>query len=443
MASSKVSHVVADSGAFLRNAALQEIGAHIYTVRDVVNEIRDKPTRRRLAVLPYELLFREPKAESIQLVTDFSKKTGDYVSLSATDIKVLALTYQLEVEHVGTEHIRKEPPQKISVSSTAQHPEAPLNVAGFHFPSKSTGKKDDSLKPAVTGETEDSTENKEYNSFSFWRSPLPNIEDDLLELMNAQSVSVTTSPEEAPVSVLGHIADTFVNAEEEGEEDNADDGGGEEEEEEEDDGGGWITPSNIRQIQQDMGSREAPVNVVVGCVCTDFAMQNVLIQMGLHVLSVDGMLIRQTRNYVLRCHGCFKTTADVTKMFCPSCGNKTLKKIAVSVNEDGSLHMHFSRNPKVFNTRGMRYSLPAPQGGKHASNPHLVCDQQFPQQRLSRKARSKTDVFNPDYIAGASPFAENDIYSRAANLNIRDGAIGAGRRRVNPNAPRKKGVKKR
>ncbi|XP_069824639.1 RNA-binding protein NOB1 isoform X1 [Dendropsophus ebraccatus] len=429
MASSKVQHVVADSGAFLRNAALQEIGALIYTVREVVDEIRDKPTRRRLAVLPYELVFREPTPDSIQLVTDFSKKTGDYVSLSATDIKVLALTYQLEVEHVGTEHIRMEPPQKVSISTTTQHPEAPVNVAGFHFPSKSTGKKDDSLKTQMTEETKDSTENKEYNSFFFWRNPLPNIEDDLLELMNAQSVSVTTSLKESYLTdEQDHEADRSTS---------------EEGEDEDDDGGGWITPSNIRQIQQDMSSLEAPVDVVVGCLTTDFAMQNVLLQMGLHVLSVDGMLIRQTRNYILRCHGCFKTTAEMTKVFCPNCGNRTLKKVAVSVNEDGSLHMHFSKNPKVLNTRGLRHSLPAPQGGKHASNPHLVWDQSFPQQRLSKKARSKTDVFNPDYIAGASPFAENDIYSRAANLNIKDGAVGAGRRRVNPNAPRKKGVKKR
>ncbi|XP_069595198.1 RNA-binding protein NOB1 [Ranitomeya imitator] len=433
MASSRVLHVVADSGAFLRNAALQEIGLHVYTVRDVVTEIRDKPTRRRLAVLPYELLFREPTPESIQLVTDFSKKTGDYVSLSATDIKVLALAYQLEVEHVGAEHIKKEPTRKASVSTTAKHPEAPVNVAGFHFPSKSAGNKD-SLKTQMTEVCAE--ENEEYNSFFFWRSPLPSIEDDLLELMNGQLVSVTTSPKEA--SVPGDL-DHGVDKSDEDEEGKDDD----DDEEEDDDGGGWITPSNIKQIQQDMGCREAPANVVVGCLTTDFAMQNVLIQMGLHVLSVDGMLIRQTRSYILRCHGCFKTTADVTKLFCPNCGNKTLKKIAVSVNEDGGLHMHFSRNPKVFNTRGMRYSLPAPQGGKHASNPQLVGDQKFPQQRLSNKARSKTDVFNPDYIAGASPFVENDIYSRAANLNIRDGAIGAGRKRVNPNAPRKKGVTKR
>ncbi|XP_072278649.1 RNA-binding protein NOB1 [Pyxicephalus adspersus] len=437
MAPSKVTHVVADSGAFLRNAALQDIGLNIYTVRDVVNEIRDKATRRRLAVLPYELLFKEPKPEDVQLVTDFSKKTGDYGSLSATDIKILALAYQLETEHVGKDHIRTEPPSKVSVSTTAQHPEAPVNVAGFHFPSKAAGKKESSEKDTVVGRSDTIQENKEFDSFLFWRSPLPSIEDDLVELMNAQSVSVTAKPEpvQSQDTTLEASCSKSEDEDEEGEEDD--------ENSEDDDGGGWITPGNIKQIHQDMGIHEAPDNVVVGCLTTDFAMQNVLIQMGLHVLSVDGMLIRQTRNYILRCHGCFKSTSDMSKRFCPHCGNSTLKKVAVSVSEDGSLNMHFSRNPKVMNTRGMRYSLPAPQGGKHAANPHLVGDQHFPQQRLSKKARSKTDVFNPDYIAGASPFVENDIYSRAANLNIRDATLGAGRRRANPNASRKKGVKKR
>lgn len=47
-------------------------------------------------------------------VTEFSKKTGDYPSLSATDIKVLALTYQLELEHVGCQHLKKEPEVKVT-----------------------------------------------------------------------------------------------------------------------------------------------------------------------------------------------------------------------------------------------------------------------------------------------------------------------------------------
>ncbi|NXF79661.1 NOB1 protein, partial [Sclerurus mexicanus] len=357
-------------------------------------------------------------------VTDFSKKTGDYPSLSAADLQVLALTCELQVDTDGPGGLRWEPQDKVRLSSTPRHPEAPLHVAGFHLPAKH--------KPPGKGQRQHSpehgpgpAESDQFSSFLYWRPPLPSIEEELQELLNAQAIS--TSPEEPQSAGDGASA---------GEE--------EEEDEEESDDEGWITPSNLKQAQQDMGHCDtSPAGVQVGCVTTDFAMQNVLLQMGLHVLAVNGMLIHQARSYILRCHGCFRTTSDMTKVFCPHCGNKTLKKVAVSVSDNGSLHMHFSRNPKVLNPRGLRYPLPAPQGGKHANNPHLVEDQRFPQQRLSRKARQKTNVFHPDYLAGVSPFAEHDVHSRAANLHICDTALGAGRRRLNPNAVTRKFGKRR
>uniref|UniRef100_A0A8C8RZE9 RNA-binding protein NOB1 n=1 Tax=Pelusios castaneus TaxID=367368 RepID=A0A8C8RZE9_9SAUR len=422
-----VEHVVADAGAFLRGAPLQDIGRNIYTIKEVVSEIRDKETRRQLAVLPYQLHFKQPFPEYVKLVTEFSKKTGDYPSLSATDLQVLALTYQLEAETVGVAHLKTEPEKKIQLTSTIQHPEAPVHVAGFHLPSKSKHmKKDACVSTPESRLHTPADEMPEFSSFLYWRNPLPSIEEDLQELLKAHTVSV--SPEVS--KGLQSEEDQKSAGEDESEGDS-------------DDGEGWITPDNIKRIQQGMGHGDAPANVRVGCVTTDFSMQNVLLQMGLHVLAMNGMLIQQARSYILRCHGCFKTTSDMTRVFCPHCGNKTLKKLAVSVREDGTLHMHFSRNPKVLNARGLRYSLPAPHGGKHASNPHLAEDQRFPQQRLSQKARQKTNVFDPDYIAGVSPFAENDIYSRAANLQIRDAALGAGRRRMNPNSVTKKFVRKR
>ncbi|XP_004468172.2 RNA-binding protein NOB1 [Dasypus novemcinctus] len=408
-----VEHVVADAGAFLRDAALQDIGKNIYTIREVVSEIRDKATRRRLAVLPYELRFKEPFPEYVRLVTEFSKKTGDYPSLSATDIQILALTYQLEAEFVGVSHLKQEP-EKIKVSSSVQHPETPLHISGFHLPSKPKTPQE----TANHGCSASEPESPEFVSFVFWRNPLPNIDRELQELLIHKDEGVPS---------------------EEDNEDELED----REDESDDDGGGWITPSNIKQIQQQFEHCDAPADVRVGCVTTDFAMQNVLLQMGLHVLAVNGMLIREARSYILRCHGCFKTTSDMNRVFCSHCGNKTLKKVSVTVTDDGTLHMHFSRNPKVLNSRGLRYSLPTPKGGKYAINPHLTEDQRFPQLRLSRKARQKTNVFAPDYIAGVSPFAENDICSRSATLQIRDSTLGAGRRRLNPNASRKKFVKKR
>uniref|UniRef100_F7H907 RNA-binding protein NOB1 n=1 Tax=Macaca mulatta TaxID=9544 RepID=F7H907_MACMU len=396
-----VEHVVADAGAFLRDAALQDIGKNIYTIREVVTEIRDKATRRRLAVLPYELRFKEPLPEYVRLVTEFSKKTGDYPSLSATDIQVLALTYQLEAEFVGVSHLKQEP-QKVKVSSSIQHPETPLHISGFHLPSKPK-----SPQEAEKGHPACEPENLEFSSFMFWRNPLPSIDHELQELLIDRSEDVPSEEEEEA---------------ENGFEDRKDDS--------DDDGGGWITPNNIKQIQQELEQCDVPKDVRVGCVTTDFAMQVGRVGLSPRVTHVIGS-------------GPTETTSDMSRVFCAHCGNKTLKKVSVTVSDDGALHMHFSRNPKVLNPRGLRYSLPTPKGGKYAVNPHLTEDQRFPQLRLSRKARQKTNVFAPDYVAGVSPFVENDVSSRSATLQVRDSTLGAGRRRLNPNASRKKFVKKR
>ncbi|XP_063044010.1 RNA-binding protein NOB1 isoform X3 [Engraulis encrasicolus] len=453
-----VEHVVADAGAFLKRAPLQEIGQNIYTLKDVVNEIRDKPTRRSLAVLPYSLNYKDPFPEHVRFVTEFSKKTGDYPSLSATDIKVLALTYQLELEKVGSNHLKSEPDVKIKLCSTQRHPEAPDNIAGFHFPHKNISDTPETPTPTPTVDnnvTSCLSDTVEFNSFQFWRAPVPGLDADLLELLGTDSVTAgegyvpePSQPSEenntSTDSGKGKESDE-VSADSQGESEEEEEGGSSEDGDDEDDGGGWITPNNIKQVKLDAGHGKPTADVKVGCVTTDFAMQNVLIQMGLNVLSLNGMLIKNTRNYILRCYACFKTTTNMNKSFCANCGNNTLKKVAVTIKEDGSMQMHFSRNPKVLNPKGLRYSLPKPQGGKHGNNPQLVEDQPFPQQRVSRKARQKTDIFDPDYLAGNSPFTENDIYSRSANLNIRDPQrmAGGGYRRSNPNAARKKFVKKK
>uniref|UniRef100_V9ILP1 RNA-binding protein NOB1 n=1 Tax=Apis cerana TaxID=7461 RepID=V9ILP1_APICE len=107
--SQKIQYLIVDTSAFIRNASLQNIGVNIITEQDVVNEVINKRQLRRLVVLPYDLKIKNAYSENIKFVTEFAKKTGDYISLSATDIKIIALTYQLEKEKVGINHLRTEP----------------------------------------------------------------------------------------------------------------------------------------------------------------------------------------------------------------------------------------------------------------------------------------------------------------------------------------------
>ena len=64
--SEKISILVADAGPFIKGAPLQKWSNNVVTIREVLTEIRDKATRERLQVLPYELTFKEPSAEALQ-----------------------------------------------------------------------------------------------------------------------------------------------------------------------------------------------------------------------------------------------------------------------------------------------------------------------------------------------------------------------------------------
>ena len=85
-----------------------------------------------------------------------------------------------------------------------------------------------------------------------------------------------------------------------------------------DDGeGDWITPSNVaihksRALnllpENELGGKRTERNQSIGsgCMTADFAMQNVLLQMGLNLIGLEGKRIEKVKNWVLRCHACFK-----------------------------------------------------------------------------------------------------------------------------------------
>jgi len=59
-------------------------------------------------------------------------------------------------------------------------------------------------------------------------------------------------------------------------------------------------------LASDAGAEASSSNV--SCVTADFAMQNVLLQMGLRVVAPNGLAIRRLSRHVLRCSACFLVT---------------------------------------------------------------------------------------------------------------------------------------
>uniref|UniRef100_A0A2M4BNY2 RNA-binding protein NOB1 n=1 Tax=Anopheles marajoara TaxID=58244 RepID=A0A2M4BNY2_9DIPT len=403
--SSKFEHLVVDTTAFIKNVQLQTIAENCYTVQGVLDEIRNDRQLKALAVLPYSLRVKEPDPDVLAKVVAFAKKTGDFASLSMVDLKVIALTYELETIHVGKEHLREEPKAAVTIA-TATKPSVLQGTEltkGFYVPAKGKASRQDSQSSEQErGDSEEEADGEEEHS-----EATPEITDELCEgVLKKVSIDEEASDSE----------DQSADEEEGDEEEQEDDEEEEEEDVEEDDDGGWITPSNIQQVKRDYGMDCLEETVSpVACITTDFAMQNVLKQIGLKIAALDGRVIRQSRTYILRCYACFKTTPDSTKVFCPKCGNRTLKKVAVSLDANGQQIIHInSRRPLTAKYKNRPVAKFV--GGKHGTNPLLYEDQPLPMQRVSNKARNKTNALSDDYTAGYSPFVMRDVDSRSAVL---------------------------
>lgn len=404
--SKKIKHLVVDTTAFIRAANLQDIAESVYTVQEVVDEITNDRQRRKLVVLPYDLKVKDVFTENVKFVSEFAKKTGDYTSLSATDIKVMALTYQLEKEIVGKDHLETEPSIQKTIKVTG--------LPGFN------------TEQNATATSESNTESEESNDQLDNSNKLgSNNQDENVRNVEVTVKDIEESDEDSKLAE--EIADQIKNMDlRDDNEANecivkvSDDEDDESESEESDsDDGEWITPGNLKEKKKELedGVFEEK-NVEVACITSDFAMQNVLKQIGLNVTSIDGRVIRQLRTFIFRCTTCFKTTSVMTKLFCPKCGHATLKKVAVSVDEHGNQHIHINGR-KPLTARGKRFSLPTPKGGQHFQYPILTEDQHIHKRFATKMARSKTNALDPDYIAGFSPFVMKDVNSKSAVLGVR------------------------
>ena len=69
-----------------------------------------------------------------------------------------------------------------------------------------------------------------------------------------------------------------------------------------------------RDQQQQLEEEEGGSESSVVCVTSDYAMQNVILQIGLRLCAPDGMRITRTRRWALRCTAC----SQVSKVRCCS-----------------------------------------------------------------------------------------------------------------------------
>lgn len=302
----------------------------LVTTQSVISEIRDPDARLRVEnlYLPF-LTLRSSQPDSIKRVKEFARRTGDAPVLSRTDTEVLALAYDLECERNGGDwRLRRVPGQKRVNGSKPVVPNESL-------------REEDHAKDSLGEENDDQDVVDGLQGVQLGEEDAKPSE--LPETLDSERPSKDNQPglvlEEDPIS-----SDS--------------------------DDEGWITPSNIkkhqaRDLNSSLSSRPSEAKTLqVATITGDFAMQNVLLQMNLNLLSPKTCkrinLLRQT---ILRCHGCFNTTKEMEKQFCPRCGKPTLTRVSCTTNDKGEVKMHLKANMQ-WNNKGNVFSIPKPVSGR-------------------------------------------------------------------------------
>jgi RNA-binding protein NOB1 len=326
--------IVLDSSPLLLNtpslSTLLAKSHALVTTPSVIAEIRDPAARSRVEnlYLPF-IILRSPKPESVKFVRDFARRTGDAVVLSHTDIEILALAYDLECERNGGDwRLRRLPGQKRVNGSP------PIKVEQTEVeetPAEEKPTRDVQTTNGIEGLTQDlqdtTLEREDVPS-----SPLPNVEKPTEEM-----------------EIVGKLENDQVDSSDS-------------------DSEGWITPSNIKRHQaKDESSstwtKSEMKTLQVATMTGDYAMQNVLLQINLNLLSpATCKRIAHLKQTILRCHGCFFTTKEMNKQFCPRCGKPTLTRVSCTTNDKGEVKLHLKANMQ-WNNKGNVFSIPKPVSG--------------------------------------------------------------------------------
>ncbi|KAI5302324.1 snoRNP complex protein [Ascosphaera pollenicola] len=370
--------IVLDAGPIIKNnppvSTLLKQASELITTSSVLSEIRDPATRTRIEtqLLPF-VTQRTPKPASWRFVSEFARKTGDRGVLSKEDLEIVALAYDIECERNGGDwRLRREPGQKGINGSPPKKEETAQEKKGDESIERITEQvKDMSIESMA--DTQKEQQSTEATATSGAAQSGPNTED-----------AEETLPED-----------------------------------DESDGGEWITPVNIKkhQIKDADALGEDPESKVmqVAVITSDFAMQNVILQMNLNLLSNANMQrIKQIKSYILRCHACFLTTKDMSKQFCPRCGKPTLNRVSCTTSSDGSFRIHLKKNMQ-WNHRGDRFSLPKTGsssasgrmegGGKGGWGNELILapDQKEYTRALKQeywRTKKEHDLMDDDYLPG-------------------------------------------
>ncbi|SCM02952.1 RNA-binding protein NOB1, putative [Plasmodium chabaudi chabaudi] len=328
---------VLDSNSLIKFKDFLFMNYDCYITEGVIKEIKDEASRKKLTNILPLLKIARAEQNDINFIKHFSKLTGDYDSLSEVDIEVIALTYNLHRRFGDVSKLNASPMETIYKYDDVQYDYSNMNYK------KNRNNKTDTFEKREDGEGGQAACLDEEEE-------LEEEEEEEVNDESGEEKDVLEKEEEKEEN--GEVDEVEAEVVSENEDDDAE----EEEEENEnkkifgletikeevvevdeskgdDDGGKWINVNNFDVFNMNV-DKNKKFESDIACVTTDYAMQNVLYQVGLSVITIDGYQISSIKLWGYICTSCYFFMRKNSLLFCSKCGNNSLRKVNVIVDNE-------------------------------------------------------------------------------------------------------------
>ncbi|CAD2089240.1 RNA-binding protein NOB1, putative [Plasmodium vinckei brucechwatti] len=321
---------VLDSNSLIKFKDFLFMNYDCYITEGVIKEIKDESSRNKLNTILPLLKIARAEQNDINFIKHFSKLTGDYDSLSEVDIEVIALTYNLHRRFGDVSKLNASPMETIYKYDDVQYDYSNMSYKKKQNNKTDTFEKredDEGSQAASLNEegTNDEVEKKEEEEEEKEEEDEKEGDEDLEEEEDEENegdANETEDEEEDNENKKIFGLETIKEEVVEVDESKADD-----------DGGNWINVNNfdIYNLNVDKNKK---FESDIACVTTDYAMQNVLYQVGLNVITIDGYQISSIKLWGYICTSCYFFMRKNSLLFCSKCGNNSLRKVNVIVDNE-------------------------------------------------------------------------------------------------------------
>ena len=326
------SYMILDTSFFIKLTSLNLDKNNYYTTQYIVNEIRDPKARDFYQLNKNFIEIKNPTKDSIKKVSKFAKESNDLTYLSIADLSVMALAYET-IKNIGLIEKLNKKPLNYTVIDQEKFQEQ-INKKK----EKEKDKKKIEENNKIINKNEDDDEDD-------WITP-ENLYTKLDEMNGIHEIKNKKKKEDDKINVINNDNNIEMN---------------------------------IDNNDEDKKNKDE-INVYVNTA--DFTLQNACMKMGIPILGVDGLRIRNIKNYILKCTVCYKFIFEIDKKFCPYCGYPYLMKIGYNIYANGEMKIN-DRKPEP-RKRGQIFDLPAPTTKKNGTV-YILTEDQIPKKGFNKK----------------------------------------------------------